>query len=85
MSWNVRNQSDAAKRRAYDTRMSGAARTTDGVAAVAHIDESDLAALYERYPELDASQNTDKVSHRRAWERWLKGSASEPYRLRTKL
>ena len=81
MSWAVRNNSDVAKRRAYETRMSGAAQKV----ALAHMDQADLIALYERYPELDPVQNTDKTAHRKAWERWMKGSASEPYRLRTKL
>ena len=85
MSWKIRSESDAAKRRAYDCRMSGGARTSDGVAGAFHIAMEDLPALYERFPELDEAQNTDERERAKAWKRWQKNSASEPYRLRTKL
>lgn len=85
MTWKVRSESDAAKRRAYDCRMSGAARTSDGVAAAFHIAAEDEPALYERFPELDKTQNTDERARAEAWKKWQRNSASEPYRLRTKL
>ena len=85
MSWKVRNQSDAARRRAYDTRMSGGARTSDFGYAAFHIGPEDEKALYERFPELDEKQNTDPAYLKKCWERWGKSSASEPYRLRSKL
>ena len=85
MSWKVRNNSDAARRRAYDCRMSGGARTSDGVAAAFHIATEDFPAIYARFPELDPAQNPDERIRAECWKRWQKNSASEPYRLRTKL
>ena len=85
MSWKVKTESDAAKRRAYECRMSDAARTSDGVAAAFHIGMDDLPALFERFPELDERQNPDERSRAEAWKKWHRNSASEPYRLRTKL
>jgi len=41
----------------------------------------DLKALYQRFPELDPNQNTDPRDAAKHWKKWMKSSASEPYRI----
>lgn len=78
--------SDQAKRRAYDHRMSGIQRDFEGIGRPAlHMDQADMQALMTRFPELDPVENPDAEIRGKCWLKWIRSSASEPYRLRTKL
>ena len=50
-----------------------------------HIDEQDMQALVERFPELNPNNGElDPETRRKAWNKWAQSSASEPYRVQSK-
>ena len=52
---------------------------------VLHMDHHDQQALYDRYPEMDPAVNDDTESRNKAFMKWMKSSASEPYRTGAKI
>ena len=66
--------------------MSGFGRDFDGMGRPAiHMDYTDMRALFKRFPEMDPAVCDDPDIRAKGWNKWIKSSASEPYRLRTKI
>jgi len=52
---------------------------------VLHMSHADQKALYARYPEMDPAVNDDKEIRAKEFMKWMKSSASEPYRTGAKI
>lgn len=73
------------RRTAYDLRKERI-KDMEGLGRWAlHMSDVDELALFKRFPELDPKVNTDQQLCDKAWLKFIASSASEPYRVRTKI